>query len=119
MYLIVLSLVINVLVAGLLPLALLGRGVVIENAYGPDTVSRRILACLYGTIALISFAALMSVPLLKTTEHMIAIALVLLPFQIIYKIATRLVIRFPNPVVSANLVIAALHTLTLVVYWFI
>jgi hypothetical protein len=116
MPLIVLSLVINVFVAGLLALALLRRGVLIENTYGTDTPARRILACLYGTTAFVSFAALMSVPLLKTTEFMIDIALVLLPFLIIFNIATRLVMRGPTPVVTANFIIAALHGLTLAVF---
>ena len=116
MALIVISFMVNVVVFGLLPIALLGRSVLIENTFGPNTPARRILATLYGTIALSSLAALISVPILKTTDIMIHIALVLLPFQIVHLIMTRAVFSGSTPLVIANFVIAALHILTLVVY---
>ncbi|MEP5760116.1 MAG: hypothetical protein ABJ327_12565 [Litoreibacter sp.] len=106
---IVVSLMVNIVVAGLLPIALLGRGALMQGAFGPDTPSRRILACMYGTIALVSLGALVSVPTLGSTEIMIHTALVLLPFQIIFTFMTVALIGQRNAVATGNIIIAALH----------
>lgn len=116
MPLIVVSLMVNVVIAGLMPIALLGRGALMQGAYGPDTPSRRILACLYGTIALVSVAALISVPLIRSTDMMIQTALVLLPFQILFHVLTYVFLGLRNGVMTATLVIAALHAGALAFY---
>jgi len=108
MPIIVASLVVNVLVAGFFGLAtgfslnsILPR---LDVVFGPDTPSRRILACLYLAIAAGSAVALLVVPL------RMGIVVVLLPLQILYKTLTVFFVAdWKNPVPWWNLVISALH----------
>jgi len=86
MPIIVASLVVNVLVAGFFGVAtgfnldwVLPK---LDVVFGPDTPSRRILACLYLAIAAVSAVALAVVPL------RMSIVVVLLPLQILYKVLT-------------------------------
>jgi len=78
---IVASLVVNVLVAGFFGLAtgfnLYSMLPKLDDVFGPDTPSRRILACLYLAIAAVSTVALIVVPL------RMSIVVVLLPLQIL------------------------------------
>jgi len=112
MSIIVASLVVNVLVAGFFGLAtgfslnsILPK---LDVVFGPDTPSRRILACLYLAIAAVSAVALLAVPL------RMSIVVVLLPLQILYKTLTVLFVADPtNPVPWWNLVICALHAASL------
>lgn len=117
MPLIVVSLMINTVAFGLLALALLGHGITMLNTYGPDTAARRILASLYATIAITSFAALLSAAVLADTSYMVQIAVILLPVQILFILISRLSLDTANVVATAKLVIAALHMLSLLVYW--
>ena len=82
------------------------------EAFGPDTVARRILGCVYATILLTSLYALLRAGL-GAPQVAISIALVLFPLQIIYKLATVYAVGAANPVVVANLAVVALHCLTL------
>ena len=115
----VVSLMVNIVVFGLLPIALLGHGVTMLNAYGPDTPARRTLASVYGAIAAVSFAGLLSTAITKDTALLLQIALVLLPFQILFICLTRWTVGPRNSVANANLAIAALHLLGLLVYWWV
>jgi hypothetical protein len=117
MIFLVVSLMVNIVVFGLLPVALLGQGITMLNTYGPDTAARRTLACVYGSIALVSFAALFSTALTSETTLLKHIATVLLPFQILFICLSRWSLGSGNPVANANLAIAALHTIALLVYW--
>ncbi|WP_420860920.1 hypothetical protein [Algirhabdus cladophorae] len=110
--LILVSLLVNVLVAGALPFALL-NGTSMDPAYGADSPARRILACLYGAIAAASIIALLSVVILDKKDWLLGITAILLPFQCLYKLATWPAVGLHNPVVKANLAIAALHLVTL------
>jgi hypothetical protein len=114
---IVVSLMVNIVVFGLLPIALLGRSVTMLNTYGPDTAARRTLACVYGSIAIVSFVALISMPILRSTDVLTQVATTLLPFQILFICLARWSLGRGNPVANANIAIAALHSLALVVYW--
>jgi putative transposase len=83
--------VINVLVAGFFGLAtgfnlnsILPK---LDVVFGPDTPSRRILACLYLAIAAVSAVALVVAPL------RMGILVVLLPLQILYKTLTVFLLR--------------------------
>jgi hypothetical protein len=106
------SLVVNVLVAGFFGLAagfslnsILPK---LDVVFGPDTPSRRILACLYLAIAVASAVALLVVPL------RMGIVVVLLPLQILYKTLTVFFVAdWKNPVPWWNLVISALHATSL------
>jgi hypothetical protein len=112
MLIIVVSLLVNVLVAGFFGLAtgfnlgsLLPK---LDIVFGPDTPSRRILSCLYLAIAAISAVALVVTPLRMT------IVVVLLPLQILYKLLTLFVVADSrNPVPWWNLVISVLHAASL------
>ena len=109
---VLLSLVVNILVAGYMGLAigfrlhrLLPR---MDAVFGPDTTARQILACLYLSIAVCSMVALADASL------RLPIVLVLFPLQIFYKVLTALVVTDRgNPVTRANLAISALHGLSL------
>jgi len=102
---------VNVIVAGLLPFLLLSGSTSpgIQAVYGPDTPARRILACLYGAIALASAYALIGWAWLEQPGAPATVGLVLFPFQVAYKLATLATLGGRNPVVQANLAIAALH----------
>jgi len=112
MPIIVASLVVNVLVAGFFGVAagfnlnsILPK---LDVVFGPDTPSRRILACLYLAIAAVSAVALLVVPL------RMGIVAVLLPLQILYKTLTVFFVAdWKNPVPWWNLVICMLHAASL------
>jgi len=112
MPIIVASLVVNVLVAGFFGLVI-GFNLdwvlpKLDAVFGPDTPSRRILACLYLAIAAVSAVALAVVPL------RMSIVVVLLPLQILYKMLTLFFVADrKNPVPWWNLVISALHAASL------
>ena len=110
--LIITSLAVNILVAGWLPLVLLD-GVSMDAVYGPDSPARRILACLYGTIAAVSLLALGIGLATGFSGNIVPVIAGLLAFQVIYKVATAFVVGVDHPVVHANLMISALHVVTL------
>ena len=102
------SLVVNILVAGFFGLALSLKlthlAPKLDVVFGPDTPSRRILACLY-----LAIAAFSAVALLCASVRM-NIVLVLLPLQILYKTLTVFVVADrKNPVPWCNLVICLNH----------
>jgi hypothetical protein len=104
---IIVSLVVNVAVAGFFGVVLaLGLSKILPHAdavFGPDSPSRRILACLYLAIALVSLAGL-SIP-----QFRLPIVFVLFPLQIIYKLLTVVIVRdLRNPVPWCNLAISTL-----------
>ena len=106
------SLVINVLVASFFGLAtgfsLTSILPKLDVVFGPDTPSRRILACLYLAIAAVSAVALLVAPL------RMGIVVVLLPLQILYKMLTVFFVAdWKNPVPWWNLVICAIHAASL------
>ena len=111
--LVLLSLVVNVAVAGTMGAAILAppgaTPLRIDAVFGADTPARRVLACLYLAIAAVSAFALAHAPARP------AVASVLFPLQIGYKVATAAVLDVrSNPVPAWNLAIAALHTASLV-----
>ena len=87
-------------------------------AYGPDTPARRILACVYGAILLGSAAALAGAAVTRLDGGAAAtfawFSLSLFAVQIVYKLATALAVGPGNPVVIANLAIAAFHAASVV-----
>jgi len=111
---ILLSLVVNVLVAGYMGLAIgfrLNRMLPrLDEVFGPDTTSRQILACLYLAIAASSIFAL------ADSSLRLRIVVVLFPLQIFYKVLSAfLVTERGNPVPKANVAVSLLHCISL---WF-
>lgn len=79
-----------------------------HKVFGPDTPARRILACLYLSIAVVSIIAIFSIGL------RLQIILILFPFQIFYKLLTLYFIEDrKNPVPWCNLAISCLHAVSL------
>lgn len=78
-------------------------------AYGGDTAARGILLSVYLAILAVSVGLLFKpVP---------AIVAALLLVQILYKFSTPFTAGLGNPVVTANLAIAAFHSITVWVIW--
>jgi hypothetical protein len=79
-------------------------------AYGPDSAARGILLSVYLAILIVSIGLLF-----KPLPMMVA---ALLLVQIIYKLTTPFTVgTTANPVVMANLAIAAFHCITLWAIW--
>ena len=115
MLIVTLSHLVNVVVVTIIPLLILQNAPAMTAVYGPDTPARRILACLYATIAMASGVALLAQFAFGRPELSVQIALVLFPMQIAYKLATAPAVGLRNPVVISNLAIAVLHSASLAV----
>lgn len=102
MTLITTALVINILVAGYwgMVLAFFNTKAAVTG-FGEDTPARRILACLYLSIACTSCLALF------LPGAQLLIVSVLFPVQILYKVLSVFVVRnISNPVVVSNIIIS-------------
>lgn len=114
MSLFILSFVINVLITFTVGAGILRNHPGMGEVYGADTPARRILACVYLSIGLVSLYALM-MALAGQGDIARAVGLTLFPLQIIYKLMTAVAVRITHPVVIANLCVVALLGLTLLV----
>ncbi|MEM6310994.1 MAG: hypothetical protein AAF754_13200 [Pseudomonadota bacterium] len=87
-----------------------------DPVFGPATDARRILVCLYASIALASVAGL---TLIAIGEPDLArqIGFTLFSLQIIYKLMTVPMVGLSSPVVITNVTVAAIHTATLITAW--
>ena len=103
---ILLSLTVNVLVLIPVCIGLMGDLPWVSSAYGSHSPARGILLSVYGAILLVSLGLLFKpLPMLVAP---------LLFVQILYKITTPFTAgSFTNPVVISNLLVAALHLITL------
>ena len=102
-----LSLAVNILV--LVPIVVLMsiKSPLVDEAWGPFSAARGILFSIYYT--------LLSASIVLVIIPIPAFIAALLLVQVIYKITTPVTVgRLQNPVVLSNLVIAALHSVTLV-----
>ena len=105
--LITISLLANIVVLVPVCSSLVLGGERVAEVFGEPTPARGILLSIYGSI-LVSSGLL----LIKKCPKMVA---ALLLVQVLYKITTPATVgSFQHPVVISNLVVAALHTLTLV-----
>ena len=102
MELIIIAHIVNIIVAGSIGTLLLINHPSMARAYGDETPARSILMCMYLTTAILSGTAL------AFSAITIMVALVLFPFQIIYKVATVATVGIRNPIVIINLVIVIL-----------
>jgi hypothetical protein len=104
------SLGLNIFVLVPVCLGLLNKADWTVAAYGGDTAARGILLSVYLAILVLSIGLL-----LKPIPAMVA---ALLLVQILYKFSTPFTVgSFGNPVVAANLAIAAFHSITVWVIW--
>lgn len=105
MIIVYISFVINILVAGFWGCILFsGKFPTVAKVFGPDSPGVRILSSMYLAIAFLSAFALIH------ESYLLTIATVLFPFQIIYKVISAFSVRnIKNPVVISNLIIAAIH----------
>jgi hypothetical protein len=106
MVLLSLSHLVNVIVVTIIPVLIARDSPAMTACYGPDSAARRILACLYATIAIASAVALVG-----------QASGMLFPMQIAYKLMTLPAVGWRNPVVKSNIAIALLHTITLTALW--
>lgn len=106
------ALTLNCLIVFPLSYALLTQSSGMDAPFGPDSDARRILACLYGTIGLISAYGLLQLGLGQRAVA-VQIAFVLFPMQIIYKLATVPVVGLASPVVLTNLFVVVVLLVTL------
>ena len=112
MALLILSLAANIAITLVVSLGIWRNHPGISEVYGADTPARRILGTVYLTIGLISLYALAQL-VLGHAGIAWDVALTLLPLQIIYKVMTAVALRPTHPVVLANLGVAGLHFLTI------
>ncbi|HMS11317.1 MAG TPA: hypothetical protein PKE66_17640 [Pyrinomonadaceae bacterium] len=107
---IVISLVLNIAVLVPVCYGLITDAEWARESYGSATAARGILLSVYIAIALTSLA------LLARTEPKMVAALLLV--QIVYKVITPFAVgTVANPVVVSNLLIAAIHSVTLVLIY--
>lgn len=113
MPLIVLSHILNIVVVTVIPWLIFRDAPSMTEVYGPDTPARRILACLYATIAVTSAATLglLAAGQVRTALYVSAS---LFAIQIVYKLATWPAVGLGHPVVNANLLISFVHACSLV-----
>jgi hypothetical protein len=88
-----------------------------DAVYGGDTPARRILACVYATIAAASLCAIVLHWALPLSDAPRTIAAVLFPVQIVYKVSTLWAVGWRNPVVKSNLAICVLLAAALAELW--
>ena len=107
-----LSFVVNLAVLAPVLVALMRATPAMDQTFGGDTPARRILAALYGTIALASVAGLLLL-VSSQKERALALGVGLFAFQIVYKLMTLPLLGLSHPVVKANLLVIVLHAATL------
>lgn len=115
--LVVICLLVNVAFTVTLPILMLQSGSGMDIPYGVDTPARRILACLYASIAAVSLFALSAYAIGRSEELLLRIVMVLFPIQITYKLATVFAVGIDNPVVRSNVAISLLLAAALVAIW--
>ncbi|MEJ8562759.1 hypothetical protein QTO30_17095 [Yoonia sp. GPGPB17] len=109
--LLTISMLINLAVLGLVVPAIWRNTPAMVLAYGPPTPARDIVLAFYVAIFTVSVVVLGAVA--SGQDWAGAAALTVLPVQIAYKALSAFTVGPRNPVVQANLVIAAFHAITL------
>ncbi|APX12734.1 hypothetical protein [Tateyamaria omphalii] len=106
------ALCLNIAVLVPVVLALLTGGA--DAAFGPDTEARRILTCVYISIAAVSLGLIA----LHLGKHAWAVPMTFALFavQITYKLTTVLSVGVASPVVLTNLVVVAVQIVVIVAW---
>ncbi|MEM1435492.1 MAG: hypothetical protein AAGG11_15645 [Pseudomonadota bacterium] len=108
--LIILSLLLNIAVLVPVCTGIIADAAWAQAGYGSVTPARSILLSIYLTIGVLSVALLV----VRDSEFVAALLLV----QVIYKVTTPVTVgTLKNPVVISNLLIAAVHGVTLASIW--
>lgn len=112
MLIVIISYIINILVAGMMgTLLFFNLGPRITKVFGENTAARQILSCLYLSIAILSTIGLVD------QTYFYKVAFVLFPMQIVYKLLTLVAVKDKkNPVPYANLLISIVHVFSM---WYI
>lgn len=113
----IVSLVLNVLVLIPVTVSLAKSAPWTRSAFGGRTPARDILLNVYLAILATSLALIAALLFMRDASWLTGAIAALLVVQVIYKALTALTVRdrFRNPVVLANLGIAGVHTITLIV----
>lgn len=111
---IIVSLLLNVVVLVPVVGSLAARAPWIARAWGERTPARDILLAIYIAILTASIALLAVVATVGPSVAVEAAAIALLAVQIVYKVLTAVLVQdaLRNPVVISNLIIAAVHGVT-------
>ncbi|MEM7473292.1 MAG: hypothetical protein AAF340_18235 [Pseudomonadota bacterium] len=110
------SLLLNIAILVPVCFALVSDASGLDVPVGEDTPARRILLCIYGAILVMSVVLLAL--LVGGQSGTTGALVVLLALQVFYKSATAFAIGLQNPVVQVNLVVVAVHLVTLAsLYW--
>lgn len=105
--LIIVSLTLNIVVLVPIVVLMVRKSNIVDEAWGGFTPARGVLLSIYFAI-LVASVALLFVPVPASVAALLAV-------QVIYKVTTPFTVgRISNPVVISNLVIAAVHVVTLV-----
>ncbi len=113
MFIITVSHLINVLVAGVMALLLMSNERHMKKVFGEVTPARQILSSFYFAIAVASLVALIA------PQYSIVIASVLFPIQILYKLSTLVTVSSKsNPVIWCNLLISIFHAISLYIIYY-
>lgn len=114
MILYALSFAANALITFSVAAAMLRGRADMDDAFGPDTPARRILACVYLAIGGVSIYALIQLGMGQTGIAQ-AVGMTLFPLQIAYKLLTAFAVGLRNPVVRTNLAVVVLLAVTLII----
>lgn len=87
-----------------------------DTVFGPDTDARRILICLYATIALASGAGLFLM-IAGRANLALTLGVSLFAVQITYKLLTIPLVGWDSPIVKTNTRVVIIHTMTLLSIW--
>ncbi|MEM9786881.1 MAG: hypothetical protein AAF801_10305 [Pseudomonadota bacterium] len=104
------SFLINLVVLGVVVPAIVRDTPQMVTVYGPRTPARGIVVAFYGSVMAFSTAGLILLALGSPLAH--DIGLMLLPVQVLYKGLTVITVGPANPVIRANVAIAAWHLVT-------
>ncbi len=106
------ALILNCLIVFPLTRAMLRGSAGMDEVFGPQTDARRILACIYGAIGMVSLWALWQL-WSYGLEAAWAVAWPLFLVQIIYKLGTALAVGLHSPVVLTNLFVVLVLLVTI------
>ena len=115
MPLVYLSHLINIAVTGTLVWLFVMQAPSMDSVYGLDTPARRILASVYFAIGIASLLLLGFAAIAGVLPFFVHASIALFALQIIYKTATAVAIGTGHPVVISNLIISAVHAVSLAV----
>ncbi len=113
--LLVTSLILNAVIVFPVSVAMLTGQAGMETVFGPQSPARQILASVYLAIGLVSVVALAGLAF-GYSSLVVPMAVGLLIMQVGYKLISVGTVGLGNPVVLTNLLVVAVHCVTLAVW---